>query len=62
MTSEALKNTVYIIHATLINTSNFYYVKFIIKFVGIIDNLNLYTTFYLRNGGTRITKSAAQTN
>ena len=25
MTSEALKNTVYIIHATLINFSNFYY-------------------------------------
>ena len=33
MTSEALKNTVYIIHATLINFSNFYHVKFIIKFI-----------------------------
>ena len=33
MTSEGLKNTVYIIHRTLINFSNFYYVKFIIKFI-----------------------------
>ena len=33
MTSEALKNTVYIIHATLINLSNFYQGKFIIKFI-----------------------------
>ena len=33
MTSEALKNTVYIIHATLINFSNFYHVNFIIKFI-----------------------------
>ena len=32
MTSEALKNTVYIIYDTLINFSNFYYAKFIIKF------------------------------
>ena len=31
MTSETLKNTFNIIHATLINFSNFYHVKFIIK-------------------------------
>ena len=37
MTSEALKNTVYIIHATLINFSNFYYVKFISKFIYLTD-------------------------
>ena len=33
MTSEALKNTVYIIHAILINFRNFHHVKFIIKFI-----------------------------
>ena len=33
MTSETLKNIFYIIHATVINFSNFYYVKFIIKLI-----------------------------
>ena len=33
MTSETLKNTVDIIHATLINFSKCYHVKFIIKFI-----------------------------
>ena len=33
MTSETFKYTVYIIHATLINFSNFYHVKFIIKYI-----------------------------
>ena len=33
MISETLKNTFYIIHATLINLSNFYHVKFIIQFI-----------------------------
>ena len=33
MTSETLKNTFYIIHATVINFSNLFYVKFIIKLI-----------------------------
>ena len=33
MTSETLKNTVYIIYATLVNLGNFYHVKYIIKFI-----------------------------
>ena len=33
MTSETLRNTFYIIYATLINFSIFYYVKFIIKLI-----------------------------
>ena len=33
MKSETLKNTFYIIHTTVINFSNFYYLNFIIKLI-----------------------------